>query len=271
MAEQDDIYRKRVVYEVPGMEAVEVRRDLVYGQAEDGELRMDVYLPPGLKTDERRPAVILVHGGPIPPEAWPWVKDWGIFRSYGEILAASGLVAVTFNHRFLSLPDIGVSAANIAAALAFVRERAADFRLDPDRIGLWAFSGGGPHLAPFLREPPAWLRVLIGYYTLLDLQPMRDHGTPPLTDELVQGYSPAGCFPDGAPYQGPPILLARAGQDAPWLNATIGRFLAAALTANAAVDFFSHPQGRHGFDILDNDDRSREILERTLVFLEAHL
>jgi hypothetical protein len=33
----------------------------------------------------------------------------------------------------------------------------------------------------------------------------------------------------------------------------------------------NHPTGRHGFDILDDDARSREIIARTLDFLKARL
>jgi hypothetical protein len=59
---------------------------------------MDVYAPSGSGLTMRLPAVILVHGRPIPSQARP--KDWAVFVSYGELLAASGLIAVTFNHRF---------------------------------------------------------------------------------------------------------------------------------------------------------------------------
>jgi hypothetical protein len=39
----------------------------------------------------------------------------------------------------------------------------------------------------------------------------------------------------------------------------------------ASLDLMNHPAGRHGFDILDNDARSREIIRRTLAFLRDHL
>jgi dipeptidyl aminopeptidase/acylaminoacyl peptidase len=57
-----------------------------------------VYQPSGLGEDERRPAVLLIHGGPLPKEVSP--KDWRLFQDYGRLLAASGFVGVTFNHRF---------------------------------------------------------------------------------------------------------------------------------------------------------------------------
>ena len=37
------------------------------------------------------------------------------------------------------------------------------------------------------------------------------------------------------------------------------------------LDLLDHPEGRHGFDILDDDDRSREIVGRTFDFLRRRL
>lgn len=64
---------------------------------------------------------------------------------------------------------------------------------------------------------------------------------------------------------------ARAGQDHPATNQAIASFLAAALEHGVAVDFYNHPQGRHGFDVLDDDPRSREIVRRALAFVARHL
>ena len=49
------------------------------------------------------------------------------------------------------------------------------------------------------------------------------------------------------------------------------RFVQEALARNAPIDVLNHPEGRHGFDILDDDDRSREVIARTLEFLRARL
>lgn len=266
----DDVFRKRVVYQVPGMDAVEVRRDLVYHQAGGEELTMDVYLPPGLGEGERRPGVLLVHGGPVPPQLWSKVKGMGVFLSYGELLAASGMVAVAFNHRFLDVAGIGAAASNVAAAIACARENAPAFHLDPDRLCVWAFSGGGPFLAPILRERPPYVRSLVSYYALLDAAAFQNMFGTPTPEEIVRDYSPASSFPAGEAFAGPPVLVARAGRDWPWLNATIDAFVARALAANAAIDVMNHPEGQHGFDTLDDDARSREIVERTIAFVKAH-
>jgi acetyl esterase/lipase len=269
---ESDIYRKRVVYEVPGMDTVEVRRDVVYGRASDGDLTLDVYLPPGLAPGERRPGVLFVHGGPVPAALWSRVNKMGVFLSYGELLAASGMVAVTFNHRFVGMPEIAASQANIAAAIDFVRAQAPDFHLDPDRLAFWAFSGGGPFLAPVLRERPPYLRALLAYYAVLDLASLRGKlEYLPVHDEAARDFSPAASLPEGTPYEGPPLLIARGGRDHAFINGTIDLFVQRALAANAPLDLMNHPAGQHGFDVVDDDDRSREIIARTITFLMTHL
>jgi len=267
----NSMFIKPVVYAVPGMEGAEVRRDVVYHSLEDGtELTMDVYLPPGLAEGERRPGVVFVHGGPVPEDKWHLVKNWGLFNAYGRMMAASGMVGVAFNNRFLGLDRIADPAANIAAALAFVRGQADSLHLDPDRLCVWVFSGGGPFLSPLLIEKPAWARCLVAYYALFDLRPVRDRIPGGLSDELLERFSPVACLA-GESFEGPPILVARAGLDQPWLNATTDAFVARALAVNATIDVLNHPRGQHGFDVLDDDDRSREILARTLDFVKAHV
>src|SRR5947208_16477121 len=84
----EEVIRMRVVFNVPGMDAVTVRRDVEYKTADGQPLHMDVYSPSG--PTRPRPAVVLIHGGPIPKLG---AKNMGVFVSYGELLAASGFVA----------------------------------------------------------------------------------------------------------------------------------------------------------------------------------
>ena len=49
----------KVVYPIPGMNTVEVRVNLAYRKAGPDELKMDIYLPPKLAANERRPVVLL--------------------------------------------------------------------------------------------------------------------------------------------------------------------------------------------------------------------
>ncbi len=261
----EEIVRMRMVLSVPGMDAVNARRDLVYKTADDQPLHMDVYSPPGPVSP--RPTVILIHGGPVPRIG---AKNMGSYISCGELLAASGFVAVAFNHRFLAQGRIVDAGADVADLVAHVRQSAGALGVDPERLALWAFSGGGPFLTAPLRERPEWLRAVVAYYAALDLgrRPPADDGT--VSDEVRRTYSAIGAVARGA-RSAPPTLVARAGLDSAWLNEGIDRFIQTALENGVTLDVLNHPNGRHGFDILDDDPRSKQIIRRTVDFLRDHL
>jgi acetyl esterase/lipase len=232
------------------------------------DLLMDVYTPADGHPSKLLPAVLFVHGGPVPTEMQP-PKDWPFFQSYGELAAASGLIGVTFNHRFhhpLQFPD---SRADVHAAIEFVRAHATEFGIDAERIGLWIFSGGGPHVSWLLRDRPSYVRCLIAFYALLDLR----HLAPPNVDaQTLAGINEASAamyVRDGA--KDLPMFIARAGLDAEMVNRGIDVFVKEVLSANAFLDLANHRNGRHGFDFLDDDDRSRSIIAGALAFAKTHL
>jgi acetyl esterase/lipase len=264
----DEIVRMRVVHVVPGMDKVVARRNMVYRTVGEQRLEMDAYVPPGLAEAERRPAVVFVHGGPVAPQLRP--KDWGGYVSYGELTAASGLVGITFNHRFYDPERPDEPAADIAALIEHVRANARTLHVDPDRLAVWAFSGGGLFLGPFLAERPPCVRAVVSYYATLDIQALQPGQPDTMGAEMRRRFSPvAHLGPGSRPL--PPILVARLGQDNPLLNETVDRFVREALLRNVPLDLLNHPEGHHGFDVLDDDARSREIIARTLEFLKARL
>jgi acetyl esterase/lipase len=239
---------RRIVYRVDGMGDVRVQRDVTYKRDAAAELKMNIYAPAGLSGDARAPVVFFVHGGPIPADFVP-PTQWGVFASYGELAAAAGLVGVTFNHRLFALTDYERTQSDVAAAIEYVRSRAVELKVDADRIALWYFSGGGPLMTSMLRDRPDYVRCLLAFYAYL--QPAE-----------AQVRSKAA---------GLPIFVARAGLDQPMINETIDRFVQEALAGNATLDLMNHPAGRHGFDILDDDERSREIIARAVAFAQAHV
>jgi acetyl esterase/lipase len=260
---QEDFTKKRVVLTVPGMDKVVVKRGLEYTAADKTALPLDVYAPAGLGQAEPLPVVILIHGGPIDAQMLP--HEWGQYQSYGQILAASGLVAVAFKHRLYGAADYPRAAGDVAALLEHVRSQGSALGIDGDRIALWAFSGGGPLLSFALRTPLPYVRCVVSYYALLDFEggPPVYKMVPPELTPLQQLRQAAGPLP--------PILIARAGEDDAWSNAAVDAFVTAAHTKKVTLDLLTFPAGHHGFDVFDDQERSREIIRATLAFLKAHL
>jgi acetyl esterase/lipase len=244
-----------------------VERDVVYRSDGDRMLKLDIYRPASSRGAS--PIVFLVNGD-APEEIIGTAKDWGVFRSYGEHLASRGLVGVPFNHRSSSRLEPTSVAQDVEAAIAFVRDHAQDLGVDPDRIGVWVFSAGGPFgLAPLLQRRPDWLRCAAGFYTIWDLAPLRA-SLPWASNESVQHWSCVTALDVKNPDL-PPLLLARAGRDHPALLEGTDAFVLKARQRGIDLTVLDHPNGQHGFDTRDDDERSREIIRETLEFFARHL
>lgn len=138
-----DLAVKRIVYSIPSMKRVTVRKNLVYKHSADTDLKMDVYAAVSQRRSEGRPAVIFIHGGRIPPNLRTTPKDWGAYVSFGGLVAASGFVGITFNHRFYSWNSFGDSQSDVMDLIRYVRKNARTLGVNKDRIVLWAVSAGG--------------------------------------------------------------------------------------------------------------------------------
>ena len=153
------------------MDRVQRQRDLVYKSLPSGTLLMDVYAP----ADAARhalPAVIMVHGDG-PPDWLKDIKDWGQYVSWGELLAASGLLAITFNHRSTEgWTRITEAASDVDDLVALLRSRPSSWSIDADRLAIWVASAGGFLGARVaLANGPA-VRCLVIYYGLMVPAPL---------------------------------------------------------------------------------------------------
>src|SRR5687767_13630880 len=100
--QQDHISKKAVVYRIPDMDTVTIRRDVEYRLTDAGALTMDIYYPPGPNSGARIPAVVVVAGFPDPgyeAKVGCQFKEMGSSISWARLAAASGVVAITYTNR----------------------------------------------------------------------------------------------------------------------------------------------------------------------------
>ncbi|MER8232759.1 dienelactone hydrolase family protein [Streptomyces sp. NPDC094049] len=220
--------------------------------------RHDLHLPAGARPGDRpRPAIVFVHGGPVEADRRPTPRDTPFYLGYGRYAAELGAIGVTLDHRLHGLGDYPRAAEDVAATVEAVR---ADPRVDPDRIALWFFSGGGLLMADWLAAPPPWLRCLAANYPVLA----------PLTGwrAVHERFRPAAAPGTAA---GPPLVLTRAGREHPAFAATVEEYLAAAASSGAEVEIVDVPNGRHSFELVDRTDESRAAVERAMRAVLARL
>ncbi|MFE2294053.1 alpha/beta fold hydrolase [Streptomyces sp. NPDC059452] len=207
----------------------------------------DLYLPDG---PGPHPAVVFVHGGPVPAEARPTPRDWPTLTGYAAYVAGLGAVGATVDHRLHAVTDYERAAEDVAAAVERVR---ADPRVDGRRIALWFFSGGGPLTADWLAAPPEWLRCLAANYPIL--VPLPGWGLSGTRFRPVEAVSHAGKLP---------VVLVRAGREMAEIAVTVEEFLTEAEHCGADVEVVDVPEGRHGFETLDPTDDAREAVRRAV-------
>ncbi|MBP2400866.1 alpha/beta hydrolase [Streptomyces syringium] len=215
--------------------------------------RVDLYLP---DADRPRPAVVFVHGGPVPADARPTPRDWPAYVGYGQYVASLGAVGVTLDHRLHDLADYERAAEDVAEAVELVR---ADPRVDGERVALWYFSGGGLLSADWLAAPPPWLRCVAATYPIL--APLPNWG-------LGERFRPAAAVRAAGPL---PVVLTRVGLESAAIARTVEEFLAAATECEADVEVIDVPLGHHGFETTDHTEQARQAVDRAARSVLGHL
>jgi dienelactone hydrolase len=212
---------------------------------------VDLYLPDepdGSGVPTPRPAVVFVHGGPIDP-AFPLAREWPLYQGYGRAAAQRGVVGAMVDLRLTRFTELEPAAEDLATAVDLVR---ADPRVDPDRLAIWAFSGGGLLTADWLRRPPAYLRCVALNYPVLAPLPWLP---------AIARFRPIDALAGAGDL---PIVLIRAGRDRDDIARTQADFVTAARERGARLDIIDVPDGQHAFDIVDDTDQSRAAITTSL-------
>lgn len=197
--------------------------------------RWDLFDP---ETDAARPLIVFVHGGPIPADLPAAPRDWPVFRGYGSLAAAHGVVGMTVDHR---LHDTAAYSTAYDDVLGAIEEARSDNRVDPERVCVWLFSGAGPFVAPLLSGPPGWLQCVAATYPVLDSRPGRD--------PLPVGFEPVEAL--GALGRAVPFVLTTVGRESEPIVVGVNRFVEVAADTFLDMEVIDHPTGHHGFDSED--------------------
>ena len=65
-----------------------------------------------------------------------------------------------------------------------------------------------------------------------------------------------------------PLLYVRAGLDRPPVNRAIADLVALAVNQNAPVTLLNYPGGHHAFEIVGDEEATREVIDRTIAFVK---
>jgi dienelactone hydrolase len=213
----------------PGSDRVTVSKDVEYGSSDGVALRMDVYRGTGSR---RAPHPVLVFFN----RATGADRSQPFYAAWARAAASRGVVAI--------LPDLrnGTEASDFSVLVRHLIEHGAALGIDREAIAVYAGSGNVFTAFPVVEDPKQTaIKAAVMYY-----------GTAPITQ-----------------FRGDlPVLWVRAGLDRPSVNDEITKLAALAVSQNAPVMLLNHSTGYHAFEMMNDDDATRDVMERTIDFVK---
>lgn len=199
-----------------------------------------VYRPAGSR--ERLPVVVFANGTNADFNTWRGYADWA------RLVTSRGLAGVlyqgpTFDMQRSFPENLRTSVADLDSVVAVLTRRGEALGVDANNLVIWAGSA----------------QTFTG--TSFALSGAR---------QGVRGYV---LYYGGGIVEEPrvdvPLLIVRAGLDAPPLNRALDSLAERLTRAGAPVTLVSHPSGPHGFDVYDSSDASARVIAATLEFMGA--
>ena len=141
-----------------------IRKDVEYSRAGGESLRLDACVPDG---NGPFPAIIMVHGG-----GWSsGDKTQGVEPLFAPISRA-GLAWFSINYRQAPKHRYPAAVEDVETAIRWLKQNAAEFKVDPERLALLGESAGGHLVALAVVRAKADTRVAaaIPFYAPVDLE-----------------------------------------------------------------------------------------------------
>lgn len=266
-----DRYAQTVAYSRPDGDADELRVDI--WQPDDGE-----------RTVQKRPAVVVVHGG-------GWRSGTrSQFARWNEWLAEQGYVVFDIDYRLAPPANWQTAPADVRCAVGWVKDNANHYDVDPERVALMGRSAGGQLalLTAYTQDAPystsscgaadADVAAVAALYSPTDLAGLSRAGYLGGMDTFLGGglRTVPERYRDSSPTshldaEDPPTFLAHGGRDqivpAEQSELLAGRLQEAGIPHHL-VDL---PWANHTFDFLWGGWGSQITRPTLNEFLERHL
>jgi tetratricopeptide (TPR) repeat protein len=159
------------------------------------------------------------------------------YAAWARAAASKGIIGI--------LPDLrpGSEAADCGVLIAYLSQHASELGIDG--IAVYAGSGNVFAALPFVQDPKQTaIKAAVMYY----------------------GSAPVAQFRLDLP-----VLYVRAGLDRPPVNESIASLAALAVAQNAPFTLLNYAGGHHAFELIDDTDATRRVIEQTLDFVTVAL
>ncbi|MEI7593735.1 MAG: alpha/beta hydrolase [Actinomycetes bacterium] len=266
---------------------VTIDRNIDYRKVDGKRLRLDVFRPKGESSSQaRRPAILQIHGG-------GWII--GDKREQGlpllRYLVARGWVGFNVNYRLSPGVTFPGHLVDIKAALAWIREHADEYGIDPNFVVVTGGSAGG-HLATLMaltandpRYQPGFeladtsVQAAVPFYGVYDFM-NRNHTMPDFVRDSILGPLVVKAFIDDEPEKfsdaspidhihadAPPFLVVHGDKDTLAPVADARHFVEQLREESSSTVFYVELHGaQHAFEVFSSP-RARRIVKAIEQFL----
>jgi dienelactone hydrolase len=191
-------------------------------------LHMDIYRP---ASGGRAPTLIFFNRASGEGRANSFYVAWA------RIAASQGVTAIVPDLRAATIVQ------DFVALIEYLnRGPGEETGIDPDAVAVYAGSGNVLNALPIVQDHRSTrIKSAVMYYGAADVASFR---------------------PDL------PVLFVRAGLDRPPLNRHIDSLVARALSENAPITVLNHAGGRHGFEMSNDDDATKRVIDESIAFVK---
>lgn len=256
-----------VVYDLPRMNDVIVKKDIPYQDIAGSLLKMDIYYPPDFDFQRKIPAVIIVLG--YPDVAGKKLlgsefKNYIQLVSWCKIISASGMAGIVYES---VNPE-----KDIIALSNYLKKNEDEVKIDINKIGAWTCSAHTPTTISYiLNGADNIFKCAVVYYGFFLTN---DFKYLPQIDTLSQnmGFKTPRLSEPTVWRKDVPIMIVRAGKDnVPYINQTLASFYDKALSQDLSITLINYQNGVHGFDAALDNETTRLIIKNTIEFWKFYL
>jgi alpha-L-fucosidase 2 len=144
-------------------------KDIEYGRAGDVSLKLDAFVPDG---PGPFPTAVLVHGG-----GWEGGDKQTYITYIFEPLSRAGFTWFSIDYRLAPKHPFPAAVDDVRRAIRFVKENAAKYKVDPDRLALIGESAGG-HLVSYVAarfDARSSVNAVVSFYGIHDFVSFAAH------------------------------------------------------------------------------------------------
>jgi dienelactone hydrolase len=256
-----------VVYDLPGMEDIIIKKDIPYQDIPGSTLKMDIYYPPEFDFKSKIPVVIIVLG--YPDMAGEKLlgsefKNYIQFVSWCKIISASGMAAIAYES---TNPE-----QDIIALSNYLKTYEDKLKIDYSRIGAYTCSAHTPTtISTIMNGSNSIFKCAVVYYGFFltnDFKYLLQIDT--LSQKM--GFRTPRLSEPNTWKKDVPIMVVRAGKDnVPYINQTLASFYEKALNQNLPITLINYSNGVHGFEAYNDNETTRQIIKTTLEFWKFYL